>query len=291
MRQRLLQCSVVRRSSQKAKRRRDPPLCWHYTGYASKDNLLNKAVRSSSASNTTFPRVPKPQKQRMDFRSAFRNTSRCARVVTPLSTARRLTLFLALVVASTGNAPRLSAQPIRPTWRVTAEVGGVLGGIWLKGSAAPTVRTDPGPTIGVGAQRMVAQNISAGASVKVGAQPVSVRENGASWSGGTLTEADAVGTVSFLAPQSTPLRPSLDLAAGIAVLSGARTLLPFRDASRVAPIGEAGVTLRRVDPNPVKQELSLFVHYGVLRLDASAADASTISGWVSRISAGVRVTR
>ena len=138
---------------------------------------------------------------------------------------------------------------------------------------------------------MIAQNISAGVVVKVGAQPVSVKENSASWSGGTLTETDVVGTVSFLAAQSTPLRPSLDIAAGIAVLSGARTVLPFRDASRLAPMGGAGVTVRRVDANPAKQELSLFVHYGVLRLDASAVDASTISGWVGRISAGVRVTR
>ncbi len=153
------------------------------------------------------------------------------------------------------------------------------------------MRTDPGATIGVGGQRMVAMNVSAGLGVKVGAQPVSVKEGGETWSGGTLTEADALGTLSFLTAQSTPLRPSLDIGAGVAVLSGARTLLPFRDASRIAPIGEAGVTLRRVDPNPNKQELALFVHFGVLRLDASATDASTGSGWVSRISAGLKVTR
>lgn len=187
--------------------------------------------------------------------------------------------------------PRASAQPVGPTWRVTAEVGGILGGTWLDGTSAPTVRTDPGATIGVGLARMVGPNVSGGVGVRVGAQPVSVKENGASWSGGTLTEADAMGTLSFLTAQSTPLRPSLDLGAGVAVLSGARTLLPFRDASRIAPIGEAGVTLRRVNPNPNKQEVALFVHYGVLRLDASAADASTASGWVSRISAGFKVTR
>jgi len=195
------------------------------------------------------------------------------------------------VLLATPLAPQAFAQPLGPTWRVTAEVGGVFGGRWFEGNGAPSVRTEPGATIGVGAQRMVGPNVSAGVGVKVGAQPVSVNEDGASWTGGTLTEADAIGTVSFLTAQSTPLRPSLDIGAGVAVLSGARALLPFRDASRIAPIGEAGVTLRRVDPNPNKQEIAVFVHYGMLRLDASATDASTISGWVSRISAGFKVTR
>ena len=220
-------------------------------------------------------------------RSMARASAPCA----TLSTARWGLRFLIVIASIATSAPHASAQPIRPTWRVTAELGGVLGGTWLEGTGAPTVRTDPGATIGVGAQRMVATNVSAGVGVKVGAQPVSVKESGASWSGGTLTEADALGTMSFLTAQSTPLRPSLDISAGVAVLSGARTLLPFRDASRIAPIGEAGVTLRRVDPNPNKQELALFVHFGVLRLDASATDASTVSGWVSRISAGLKVTR
>lgn len=238
----------------------------------------------------------------MNFRSAFRTTARsrsgplvhlvaAASRPSALCTAGRTTLFLSAMAASIAVTHAASAQPVRPNWRVTAEVGGVLGGTWLDGSTAPTVRTDPGATIGVGAMRMVGANVAAGVGVRVGAQPVSVKENGVSWSGGTLTEADALGTLSFLTPQSTPLRPSLDLGAGVAVLSGARTVLPFRDASHIAPIGEAGVTLRRVDPNPNKQEIALFVHYGVLRLDASATDASTASGWVSRISAGFKVTR
>jgi hypothetical protein len=75
------------------------------------------------------------------------------------------------------------------------------------------------------------------------------------------------------------------------VLTGARNVLPFHDASSVAPIAEGGFSFRRDANSSTPQDLALFVHYGIVRLDASAANAMTTSGWVKRVTIGLRVTR
>lgn len=206
----------------------------------------------------------------------------------------------AVGVAAQGSSQTTSGAG-RGGWRATAEVGGVFGGTWLEGATAPTVSTDAGATIGVGLKKRMNDRIATGAAVTVGAQAISLAETGQQWSGGTLTEVNLQGLLSFLTSQGTPFRPSLDLSMGAVVLSGADQILPFRGASRVAAIGEVGVTARRVEHRVNRQEFALFVRYGAVRLtglateapitSSSAAIANDGAGWVGRWRAGLQVTR
>jgi hypothetical protein len=200
-------------------------------------------------------------------------------------------LFRALLGALLAPGASLSAQRAFDGWRVTGEVGGVIGGTWLRGTGAPTVSTDPGAAIGVGAMRPLGGGVSGGAAIRIGAQPVVMKELGASWSGGTLTETDILAQLTMMSAQGTTFRPALELAAGAAVLTGARNVLPFHDASTIAPIAEGGVSFRRDANSSTPQDLALFVHYGIVRFDASATNAVSTSGWVRRVSVGLRVTR
>lgn len=203
-------------------------------------------------------------------------------------------------VLAQGSTATASATS-RGAWRATAEVGGVFGGTWLEGLSAPTVSTDAGATIGVGLKRRVADRVTVGAALSVGSQAISLAEGGTQWSGGTLTEANLQGVLSFLTSQGTPLRPSLDLSAGLTVLSGARDVAPFRDASRIAPLGEIGLTVRRLEHRVDRQEYALFARYGAVRMrgsatavpltSANAARGSDGAGWVGRWRAGLQVTR
>ncbi len=204
---------------------------------------------------------------------------------------RRALQLIVLAATLLFDGVSLSAQRAPDGWRVTGEVGGVLGGTWLRGVGAPTVTTDPGATIGVGATRQLVSGVSAGATLRIGAQPVVMREVGATWSGGTLTEADVLAQLIVMSAQGTTLRPALEVGVGAAVLTGARDVLPFHDASRVAPIAEAGFSVRRDANSSTPQDLALFVHYGIVRLDASGTNAVTSSGWVRRVTLGLRVTR
>jgi len=201
-------------------------------------------------------------------------------------------LYVALLVIAVSSAANtLSAQGAIDGWRVTGEVGGVIGGTWLRGTGAPTVTTDPGATIGVGASRQLVSGVSAGATLRIGAQPVVMKETGATWAGGTLTETELMAQLTIMSAQGTTLRPALELGAGAALLTGARNVLPFHDASSIAPIAEGGFSVRRDANSSTSRELALFVHYGLVRLDASAAGAVTTSGWVQRLTIGLRVTR
>ena len=195
------------------------------------------------------------------------------------------------LVSALGPAVRTEAQEAPASWRVTADVGGTFGGTWLKGSTIPTVATDGGGTIGLGAVHALSPFLSVGASAHIGAQSVSIKDQGAQWSGGTLTETELMAQFAITAAEGTFLRPALEFGAGAAALSGARSVLPFRDASSIAPIGEIGISLRRANLEVGSQDLAIFVHYGVVRLDANASTSSTTSGWIRRLSAGLRLTR
>ncbi len=188
---------------------------------------------------------------------------------------------------------RVDAQAVPERWRVTGEVGGIVGGTWLSGPRVPTVSTDPGAALGIGVQRGITPDATAGFAVRISSQAVSLREVGSSWSRGTLTEGDVVGQLSFASRRRTRLRLALDLGGGFALLSGARDLLPFLDASSIAPLGDIGLSLHRgqSEVDASRRDLALYVRYTSLRLDASLQNAVTTSGWVGRISTGLRVTR
>jgi len=203
------------------------------------------------------------------------------------------TLHAAVIPMLLLAVPRLHAQTIAPSWRVYGEVGGAFGGTWLRGVAAPTVTTDPGATIGLSAQRELHAGISVGAGARVGAQSVVMKEAGATWSGGTLTETDGYALASFRAPQGTFARPSFQVGGGIAFLSGARAVVPFRDAQRYAPLMQAEVAVRRDNADPTRREIALLVRANVLRLSAGGdgASATSSSGWVRRFALGVQIAR
>ncbi len=213
--------------------------------------------------------------------------ARTLQIAAPLAIAL---LAAALLAAS---PRRVVAQVAARQWHVTGELAGVIGGTWLNGSTAPTVTTAPGVVLGIDVHRNVSSRASAGASVRIGAQPLSLTERETKWSGGTLTEGNALGVVSLFATGEKNLNISLDFGFGIALLSGARSILPFRDASSLSPLGELGVSLHRntTGLKSARYEQGLFVRYSMLRLDASAAEATATTGWVSRLTAGVRISK
>src|SRR6476661_1750973 len=86
-------------------------------------------------------------------------------------------------------------------WRFVAEAGASVGGTWLEGARSPTVSSKTGFLFGLGLQRGWTEFVAAGATVRGGIQPLEVRENGDTWSGGTLTEANLVGTLSLQSRQ------------------------------------------------------------------------------------------
>ncbi len=188
----------------------------------------------------------------------------------------------------------VQAQRLPMNWRVTAEVGGVIGGTWLTGPQAPTVGGDLGVTLGVGALRSLVPNAAAGVALRLGSQGLTVTEQDASWSGGTLTEADVVGVLALTSRRRARAQLSLDVGGGLAFLSSARDLLPFRGAVRASPLGEIGLAVRRaglVKADAPRRDLALFARYSALRVGTAATSVDHTSGWIGRISVGLRVTR
>lgn len=178
-------------------------------------------------------------------------------------------------------------------WRFVGEAGGSVGGTWLEGPRAPTVSSRTGFLFGIGLQRGWTEFVAAGAAIRAGIQPVELRENGDTWSGGTLTEANFVGLLSLQSRQRRTYRVSLDLGGGAAVLSGANDILPFHDAASLAPLGEVGVALRRgaTNADASRRDLAVFARYSALKVKSEYVNAVATSGWVGRIVAGVRITR
>jgi hypothetical protein len=218
------------------------------------------------------------------------------RSAVPHSSSRRLRLaelssglvFLALVVAR----PAL-AQVEDPRWRSTAEIGGSIGGNWLEGKRAPTVASRPGFLAGLGIERGMTPYVASGVSMRVMTSNVELEEVGTTWKGGRLVEVNVMATTSLQSRRRTALRTSLDLLGGVAIVNGARDIVPFRDAANISPAGEIGLSLRHgvADADASRPDDALFVRYSVVRLRMATPNAIASSGAVGRIVIGLRIAR
>ena len=150
-----------------------------------------------------------------------------------------LSLALLLLAAPLpGQAPAPSAP-----WRFSAEAGATGGGVWLDGSRVPRVSTGVGFVFATAARRALSDVTGAAAVLRVSMQPLDLRENGVEWNGGTLTEYDLLGVLSIRAPATGSLRATVEAGVGAALLTGAGDIVPFRNASSVAPAGEIGLSV------------------------------------------------
>lgn len=243
-------------------------------------------MRSLRLNPSTPPRVGRAAPRQ--FRHAISAGVRLSRRLS----AGILLAATALLPAS-AHGQELGALRLVPVWRVIAEAGGSIGGTWLEGVRAPKVVSKPGFLFGLGLQRGWTEFVAAGASIRAGVQPVEMQENGERWSGGTVTEADLVATLSFQSRQRTTNRISLDVSGGAAVLAGANDVLPFQDAQSLAPLLEVGVALRRglADSDASRKDLALIVRYSMLKLQTEYINAVITPGWVGRTMIGLRITR
>lgn len=188
------------------------------------------------------------------------------------------------------------ASSVEHRWLLRGEIGGVLGGTWLTGVSAPTVSSKPGVSLSLDAHRATGRRVNAGAAVRMHAQPLTLREHGISWDGGTLTDAQFLGTMAIALHRGNRLQSAVELGGGLALLAGARTIYPFTDAGRVTLATEGGVSVQRNDARQ-SRSLALVIRYGVVRLDpgpASVTDPDAMhgsAGWVGRASLGLRVQR
>ncbi len=144
--------------------------------------------------------------------------------------------------------------------------------------------------------------LSAGVTVRVVAQPVHLRELGSRWEGGTLTDAQVIGTLTLPIDRTPQRRANLELGAGMSVLSGARTLYPFSALARTLPTLESGLVLFRSRAIQhasagLNRPVGLFVRYSLTRVDPRPTPADDVSstattaGWVGRFAIGLRVQR
>ncbi len=162
-----------------------------------------------------------------------------------------------------------------------------------------------GAMLSLTASRETHLGVRAGVAVRVASQPLTLREADVQWDGGTLSDAELLGTVAVALRRGRRIRSDLEAGAGLVALSGARTLLPFATASRIATVGEAGISLRRGSGlDAVARQsafdlrsLALFARYSVMRLDpgidasAVVGDTPGTTGWVGRIAIGLRVLK
>jgi hypothetical protein len=204
--------------------------------------------------------------------------------------ARALLSFCA-VLTSLACAGDAIAQEAR-SWRGSLELGSSAGATWLDGGESPKVRTQMGVFGGAGVQRAISPRFAAGVGIRVMTAAVELSEAGESWKGGRLLETNLLATASLHRGTTSLVRASLDVAAGVANLSGAGTIVPFSGASSISPVGEAGVSLRRgtaaVTP---RREAAVFVRYRLVRLRATHRELAATVGAASSVLAGVSVTR
>jgi hypothetical protein len=197
----------------------------------------------------------------------------------------------ALLIVSVAGATRMHAQvALPPGWTVSGEAGAVAGSTWLNGNGAPRVTSKIGFLFGVAAMRSLRNSVAAGAAFRVGIQPLELKENGATWSGGTLAEYDLVAKLAFPVVALRSLNAAIEVGGGTAVLSGANDVLPFSGAPSVAPLAEVGASVN-LGPATSRRTLALVLRYGLLRMTLDDATTEATSGWVSRLTAGIRVTR
>jgi hypothetical protein len=213
-------------------------------------------------------------------------------------------LAAATTFVASGVAPRtVYAQTlVTGRWGVYGEAGAVASGTWIAGRGAPDVASTVGPALAIGARRSIGPATSVGAALRLLSQPLRVSEGGASWSGGTLIDLQPMLTLATQLPRTTDAPLGLEAGVGVSVLSGATSLFPFSNAERMAPIGDVALAYafspRRAALGRSERPdrpLAVIVRYSVLRFDpgvAAGVDANTTeSGWVGRVSVGIRVQR
>lgn len=197
----------------------------------------------------------------------------------------------------------------KPPRMYTAEVGALFGGSWVSGKNAPNVTGGSGILLSLGLLQHISNRNDAGIVVRGSLQAIEISELGVTWDGGTTIEGQLLGTMRFLLPSKRSIRPQVDVAAGMTVISGAESVFPFSKSGRLAPMADLGVALGWfsgppddvVEVTPVprvrRKELLIFVRYGVVRLDP-AAEPGTVNeviqstaGFVGRVTAGLRFVR
>ena len=197
--------------------------------------------------------------------------------------------FLVLLL----NPGKAGCQVDPARLRSTYELGASLGGTWLEGPRAPDITSGAGIFGAIGVQRSFAPNVLGAVNLRVLSAAVSLDESSMTRDGGRTRVVSLLAQASFQQRVERTYRPSLELAGGISRLSGRRDLVPFKDASNIAPTAEIGVSLRRgfALEDAARQEFSVYVKYSVMQLRMSAGDAIAESGAVSRIHVGMRATR
>ena len=230
--------------------------------------------------------------------TAFAVCAQAPRVRVAYALAVASTLVISSITARGVSAQTLAARQ----WGVYGEAGAVASGTWVAGRGAPDVVSTVGPALSIGVRRGIGSAASAGVAVRLLSQPLRVSEGGASWSGGTLINVQPMLTFSTQLPRSADAPLGLEAGIGLSVASGARSLFPFSNAARMAPIGDLALAYafspRRaalgLSERP-DRPLAVIVRYSVLRFDpgvAAGADATiTEAGWVGRVSVGIRVQR
>ena len=222
----------------------------------------------------------------------LRFTQRMSISVRTSSQAGRRALASAASLAFAIGAVPVRAQEFAAfaPWRFTAEAGAAAGGVWLEGARVPRVSTGLGFTFAAGAGRAISQAAGGVAVLRVSVQPLDLEENGEAWKGGTLTQYDMLALLAVRAPSAQSLRTTVEGGIGAAVLTGASHIVPFRNTKGVAPIGEIGIAVMRAGASSGPRVVALVARYGVVRLSADGEEGGA-TGWVGRVSAGVRVTR
>jgi hypothetical protein len=205
---------------------------------------------------------------------------------------RAKVLACALPVALLGAARPLQGQAVAPPppWRFSAEAGAIGGGVWLEGPRVPRVSTGVGFLFAAAARRALSDVAGVGAAFRASMQPLGLQENGVGWKGGTVTEYDLLALLTIRARSAAASRVSLEAGLGAALLTGVTDVVPFRDAPRAAPMGEAGLAVLLGNASSWRQDVSLVARYSVVRMSAEAADGGT-TGWVGRATVGARITR
>lgn len=200
-----------------------------------------------------------------------------------------LALLTALLIPL--GAP--SAQTTDTRVRPHVELGAAPGGTWLDGPNAPTVSTGIGLLGGLGVSRGFSPVVDGGLVVRAVSSSVQLEEAGTTWEASRALEVSLLASTSLHSRRPSALRVSLDVLAGVTHLAGPRDVVPFRDASSFSPVGEVGVSVRRrsAETQRARGDLALFVRYNMTRVGINARDATGTAGTVSRIVAGVRLTR
>lgn len=219
---------------------------------------------------------------------------------------RRMILLTACgcTLRSTALAAQTSGQRTddvaRHGWTVFGDVAGVLRGTWLSSTTAPTVESDIGVSLAVGAQRPLSARTRGGFAVRVQSQPLRLSEAGVEWDGGTLTVGDVVGALVLRGVRAGGVQSEIELSSGLSLLTGARRIYPFSSAGTITPVVGLGAVLFRATDRTGRahrRRLNLMVRYDLIRLDPGPTLAGSLdafagtAGWSPRVSAGLRVLR